>query len=270
MGDLVFAGAISHAPGIAAFEHAANDKQRRMFFAAADVLKLRLEEAKPDVLVVIAPDHFSNFFIENMPAACVTLNQVYTGPVEDWLGIPKVSVDGNPEFARSILARAFEDDIEPSFSEGMALEHGVVVALKLVTPEFNVPIVWIMQNCQVPPMLSLRRCYAFGRSIRHAIDRSDLRVGVLGTGGLSHSPGAPEADELDPEFDRHFMALLDRNAIDEIVNLPNDRIDAAGFGTWEIRQWITALGIAHDRKPRALAYEPIVEWDTGCGAAIYE
>ncbi len=270
MGNLVFAGAISHAPGIAAFEKAANDQQRANFFGAADSLKDRLAAADVDALVVIAPDHFSNFFIDNMPAACVTLNERYSGPIEDWLGIPQVSIDGVPTLGREILSCAFEHDIEPSFAGNMALEHGVIVALKLVTPEFNVPIVWIMQNCQVPPLLSLRRCYAFGRAIRTAIDRSDLRVGVLGTGGLSHSPGAPEADTLDPEFDRHFLSLLDRNAIDEVLSIPNSRIDAAGFGTWEIRQWVTALGAAYDRKPRSLAYEPVVEWDTGCAVAVYE
>jgi hypothetical protein len=127
-----------------------------------------------------------------------------------------------------------------------------------------------MQNCQVPPLLSLRRCHALGRAIRTAIDASELRVGVLGTGGLSHAPGAAEAEQLDPEFDRHFLSLLDRNAVEEVLSIPNSRIDAAGFGTWEIRQWVTALGAAHDRRPRTLAYEAVHEWDTGCGVSIYE
>ncbi|MEO7402258.1 MAG: hypothetical protein ABIU95_01155, partial [Burkholderiales bacterium] len=160
--------------------------------------------------------------------------------------------------------------IEPAFSEHVALEHGVIVPLKLVTPGFDLPIVWIMQNCQVPPMLSLARCFAFGRAIRQAIDASDARVAVLGTGSLSHAPGAAEADQLDETFDRHFLSLLDRNAVSELLALPDERLDAAGFGTWEVRQWITALGVAHDRKPRTLVYEPVVEWDTGCAVAVYE
>jgi aromatic ring-opening dioxygenase catalytic subunit (LigB family) len=270
MGSLVFAGAISHAPGIAAFRGAAGEAESASFFAAADTLREHLEEARPDVLVVIAPDHFSNFFVDNMPAACVTLNEIYEGPVEDWLGISKLQIPGNPSFGKAMLAQAFKNGIEPAFSHHVVLEHGVIVALQMVAPRFDVPIVWVMQNCQVPPLLSLRRCYAFGRAIREAIDASDLKVGVLGTGGLSHSPGAAEADELDPVFDRHFLSLLDRNAIDELLDLPNGRIDEAGFGTWEIRQWITALGVAHDRRPRSLAYEAIKAWDTGCGAAIYE
>jgi aromatic ring-opening dioxygenase catalytic subunit (LigB family) len=270
MGSLVFAGAMSHAPGIAAFTAAATEQHRKSFFGATDALKSRIATAAPEVLVVVAPDHFSNFFIDNMPAACVTMNENYTGPAEDWLGISKLNVKGAPGLARSILSCAFEDGIEPAFSENVVLEHGVVVPLMLLTPDFDVPIVWIMQNCQVPPMLSLMRCYAFGRAIRHAIDRSDLRVGVLGTGGLSHAPGAAEADKLDPEFDRFFLSLLDRNAVKELLAIPDERLDSAGFGSWEVRQWVTALGAAHDRKPRTLCYESIPEWDTGCGVAVYE
>lgn len=270
MGSLVFAGAISHAPGIAAFKGAADSAQSASFFKAAGTLRERVEQSRPDALIVIAPDHFSNFFVDNMPAACITLNETYEGPVEDWLNIPKLTIPGNPVLGQALLQKAFENEIEPAFSRQVSLEHGVIVALQLITPNFDVPIVWVMQNCQVPPLLSLRRCYAFGRAIRQAIDASNLRVGVLGTGGLSHSPGAAEADELDPEFDRHFLSLLDRNAVDELLDMPNGRIDQAGFGTWEIRQWITALGAAHDRRPRSLAYEAIMGWDTGCGAAIYE
>lgn len=270
MGSLAFAGAMSHAPGIAAFPKAAGEAARQRFFAAAGDLRERVAAARLDVLVVVAPDHLSNFFIDNMPAACVTMNQAYPGPLEDWLGIPQVSIPGAPKLARGILKAAFDSGIEPAFSEHVVLEHGVIVALSLLTPGFDVPLVWVMQNCQVPPLMSLARCYALGRAIRQAITASDLRVGVLGTGGLSHAPGAAEADQLDPEFDRHFLSLLDRNAVDEVLALPNERIDAAGFGAWEIRQWVTALGAAHDRKPRTLAYEAVHEWDTGCAIAVYE
>jgi aromatic ring-opening dioxygenase catalytic subunit (LigB family) len=270
MGTLVFAGAMSHAPGIAAFPNAPQEAQRQRFIAATDLMRQRLEAARPDVMVVIAPDHFSNFFIDNMPAACVTMNAEYRGPVEDWLGIPKLTIPGAPGLARGILGAAYEAGIEPAFSEQAALEHGTIVALSLLTPAFDVPLVWVMQNCQVPPLMSLGRCHALGRAIRAAIDASDLRVGVLGTGGLSHAPGAAEADRLDEAFDRHFLDLLDRNAVDEVLSIPNARLDEAGFGTWEIRQWITALGAAHDRRPRTLVYEAIHAWDTGCAVSIYE
>ena len=269
-GSLVFAGAMSHAPGIAAFRHAASEEQARPFFQACDYMRERLAEAKPDAIVVVAPDHFSNFFIDIMPACGVALNDSYTGPVEKWLGMESVTIPGAPDLARAILEHAYRNDVEPALVEDVQLEHGVIIPLSLLTPGFDVPVVWVMQNCQVPPLMSLQRCYALGKSIRQAIDASGLRVAVIGSGGLSHSPGAPEAETLCPEFDRRFLHLLEQEDRGELLALPNAVMDQAGFGSWEIRLWITALGAAHDRKPRTLAYEAIVPWDTGCGVAIYE
>lgn len=270
MGQLVFAGALSHAPGIAAFAEAPSEAMRQRFLAAADRLRQSVDAARPDVMVVVAPDHFTNFFLDNLPAACVTTNESYQGPAEDWLGMPPTTIPGRPDLAQAILHAAYAGGIEPAIGQSGKLDHGVMVALKLATPRFDVPIVWVMQNCQVPPLMTLPRCYEFGRAIRRAIDASGLRVGVLGTGGLSHTPGAAEVDVLDPDFDRHFLSLVDRNAIGEILSLSSGRLDAAGFGSWEVRLWVTALGAAHDRKPRTLGYEPVVEWDTGCAVAVFE
>ncbi|MAL01651.1 MAG: hypothetical protein CL536_05830 [Alcaligenaceae bacterium] len=269
-GTLVFAGAMSHAPGIVAFTEAASDEQATNFFKACETMREKLVAARPDVLVVIAPDHFSNFFIDNMPSVCVTLNSDYQGPVEKWLEMDEISVPGMPEFAQSILAHAYQNDIEPAMAHDVKLEHGVIIPLSLLTPQFDVPVIWVMQNCQVPPLMSLKRCYDFGRSIRQAIDNSGLRVAVVGTGGLSHSPGAPEAQTLLPSFDKHFLELLAQPDREKLLSISNASQDEAGFGAWEIRLWITALGAAHDRVSRTLAYEAIVPWDTGCGVVIYE
>ncbi|MDX3904654.1 MAG: hypothetical protein QHC78_03065 [Pigmentiphaga sp.] len=270
MSNLHFAGAMSHAPGIAAFRDAASPAQRQAFFGGTDALREAAGKARLDALVVIAPDHFSNFFIDNMPACCVSMNESYMGPVENWLGMDKYQIKGDAELARLIMHHAYAAGIEPASSAKTDLEHSVIVPLSLITPKFDVPVVWVMMNCQVPPLMSLRRCYELGKAIRAAIEASGKRVGVLGSGGLSHAPGAPEADTLDPDFDRYFLDLLDRNAVDKILAIPPERLDAAGFGSWEIRLWVAALGAAHDRRPRTLAYEPIVEWDTGCAVAIYE
>jgi protocatechuate 4,5-dioxygenase beta chain/2,3-dihydroxyphenylpropionate 1,2-dioxygenase len=122
----------------------------------------------------------------------------------------------------------------------------------------------------MPPMPSLRRCYEFGMMIRSVIDRREERVAIIGTGGLSHSPGAPEAEDLDEAFDRYFLSLLDAGDDEAILNIPSDRLDKAGFGTWEIRQWVTTMGAVRGRRGRSLAYEPVKEWDTGCAVAVFE
>lgn len=268
-GQLVFAGAMSHAPGIAALTDLAETKQRENFLAAAGVLRDKLAASRPDVLLMIAPDHFSNFFLDNMPAACITLNGTYTGPIEDWLGLPRSDVPGSPELARKLLEAAFDGGFETAFSQHAELDHGVMVPLTLLAPELDLPIVWIMLNCQAAPLMSLRRCYEFGGVLRRAVDASGMRVGVLATGGLSHTPGTPDA-ELDPAFDRHFLQLLEAGDVDALLAIPDSRLDEAGFGTWEIRLWLAAFGLACGRRATTLAYEPVPQWETACAVALYE
>jgi aromatic ring-opening dioxygenase LigB subunit len=270
MGEIVFAAAMSHAPYIGAFPDAPPAAQRKRFFDAARELRDRLAIARPDVLIVIAPDHFSNFFLDHMPGFFVGLNERYQGPMERWIKIDQTIVPGAYSYARDLLTTAFSSGFEPAFGEGLTLEHGVMIPLSLLTPGYDIPIVWVMQNCQMPPMPSLRRCYEFGTMIRSVIDRREERVAIIGTGGLSHSPGAPEAEDLDEAFDRYFLSLLDAGDDEAILNIPSDRLDKAGFGTWEIRQWVTTMGAVRGRRGRSLAYEPVKEWDTGCAVAVFE
>ncbi|MBX3551249.1 MAG: hypothetical protein KIT85_05695 [Pseudolabrys sp.] len=269
MGELVMAAAMSHAPGIAAFTDKATEEERSAFLGGAAELRKVLAAAKPDVMIYLAPDHFTNFFVDKMPAFCIGVNEGYEGPVEKWLGIPKGPVPGAPDLATHLLEAAMDKGFDPAFSRGLQLEHSVMVPMNLIRPERDIPIVWIMANCQIPPMPSLRRCYEFGQVIRSVIDERSERVAVIGTGGLSHSPGAAEAYDLDPEFDREFLALLDSDNPNAILDIPPARLDKAGFGTWEVRLWAVTLGVTGGRRAKTLAYAPVKAWQTGCAVGLF-
>ncbi|AXK83143.1 hypothetical protein DW352_23060 [Pseudolabrys taiwanensis] len=269
MGELVMAAAMSHAPGIAAFTERATEEERAGFLGAAAELRQVLADAKPDLLVFLAPDHFTNFFVDKMPAFCIGVNEAYQGPVEKWLRIEKGKVNGAPDFATQLLEEAMDSGFDPAFSRGLQLEHSVMVPMNLIRPERDLPIVWVMANCQIPPMPSLKRCYQFGEVLRKVIDGRNERVAVIGTGGLSHSPGAAEAYDLDPEFDQEFLALLDSDNPKAILDIPASRLDRAGFGTWEVRLWAIALGATKGRPARTLSYAPIKAWQTGCAVSVF-
>lgn len=95
------------------------------------------------------------------------------------------------------------------------------------------------------------------------------RVEVHYTGWLEDA-GAPEAGRIDEAFDRDFLATLEKGDTEAAVSLPTERIDAAGFGTWEVRQWVMVLGAVPDRKAQVLAYEAVKEWETGCAVVTFE
>lgn len=269
MSGIVFAGAISHAPHITAFAHLVEKDQLARFHAGAATLRNNLSEARPDVLVVLTSDHFTNIPPGNVPAFCVGTAASYLGPIEDWIKLDKRPIPGHRAFAERLLNAALDGGFDPAFAGQMEMEHGVVVPLHFLTPEMNVPIVPVIQNCMVPPLPRFRRCFAFGGLIRKVAEDSGLRVGVLGTGGLSHAPGAPEAGRIDTEFDAMFLTALEHGDRDFLLDLPSERVDAAGFGTWEVRQWITAMGAAAGAPAEIHTYEPVQVWDTGCAAVSF-
>jgi aromatic ring-opening dioxygenase catalytic subunit (LigB family) len=270
MGEIVFAAALSHAPGITAYSNRAPEPQRRRFFAALEEARRSLERARPHVVVVATSDHFTNLFLTAMPAFCIGLAADYTGPVEKWVGLEQRRFRGAPAFARDLLRVAFDTDLDPAFAERLQIEYSIMTPLHFLTPRLDLPIVPILQNCQVPPLPSLRRCYTLGGVIREVARQRSERVAVIGTGGLSHAPGTPEDGRIDEEFDRGFLQLLERRDDRAVLELPNARVDAAGYGTWEIRQWTLVMGAAPGRRANVLAYEPVQEWETGCAVALFE
>src|SRR5690606_5869428 len=137
-------------------------------------------------------------------------------------------------------------------------------------PQFDVPIVPLIQNCMVPPLPTLARCYRVGELIRECAQASDLRVAVLGTSGLSHWPGAPESGDIDTDFDREFVARRASDSPRRIREFPSERLARAGFGAWELRQWATGLASSGGARAHVLAYEAMEAWATGCAAVVFD
>ena len=81
--SLVFAGVCSHAPGITGRAHLADPTLKDAFHAEFRALGESLAAAKPDALIIIAAEHFANFFMNNMPAYAIGMADHYEGPIED-------------------------------------------------------------------------------------------------------------------------------------------------------------------------------------------
>ncbi len=81
--SLVFAGIVSHAPGITGRAGMGDAGIVQEFHSAFRSMGERLAEARPDALVVVTAEHFANFFMNNMPAFAVGMADHYEGPIED-------------------------------------------------------------------------------------------------------------------------------------------------------------------------------------------
>ena len=65
----------------------------------------RLAAAAPMRSIVVAAEHFANFFMNNMPAFAVGMADHYEGPIEDpeWLGIARTSIPGNAALSLRLI-----------------------------------------------------------------------------------------------------------------------------------------------------------------------
>src|SRR5689334_12742142 len=92
MGQIVGAFGVSHAPAMAARPEAGPPEQVAALNAAFGELSSRIDALQPDTVVLVAAEHWANFFLDNFPAFCVGTADHFEGPIEDWLRVPKVRI----------------------------------------------------------------------------------------------------------------------------------------------------------------------------------
>ena len=268
--SLVFAGVCSHAPGITGRYERADKAQREGFYARMHAMRRRLEAARPDALIVVAAEHFANFFMDNMPAYCLGMADGYEGPVEDeeWLGIGKAGIPGNAELAERLIGVVMED-VDVSYAQEWRFDHGVMVPLNFLTPRYDLPVIPANINCQGPPLTPLKRAWKFGESLRRACDEQSERIALIGTGGLSHWPCTPDSGKINEAWDREF---LDRWVRDDYSGMTGysdaETYRDAGQGGFEIRTFVCVAGATAGSPREVLFYEPIPIFAVGCTVGI--
>lgn len=245
--SLVYAGVLSHAPGITGRAHLVdNTAKRDEFYARLDRQRREIEETGAEALMVIAAEHFGNFFMNNMPAFCVGIGEIYEGPIEDpeWLKIEKRQIPGAPDLGKR-LTREIMNTVDVAYAEEWKFDHGIMVPLHFLTPSYELPIIPVNINCQGPPLTPLHRAWVFGEAIRRACDSVPEKVAVVGTGGISHWPATPDSGKINEEWDRDFLDRLMRNDRDALLDYKDeDTYRDAGQGGFEIRTFIAAAAAA--------------------------
>ncbi|MCS5600536.1 MAG: hypothetical protein NZ707_12450, partial [Rhodospirillales bacterium] len=128
--SLVFAGVCSHAPGITGRAERADPALRDGLYENFGRMRASIEKSGAEALVVIAAEHFANFFMDNMPAFCMGMADDYEGPIEDeaWLGIKRHRVPGNPDLAERLITDIMQD-VDLAYAQEWKFDHGIMVPL---------------------------------------------------------------------------------------------------------------------------------------------
>jgi hypothetical protein len=270
--EIVLAYCASHAPMMSSARMAAPEAQRKNFFGALEYLKDQAVERGVQACVVLSNEHFTNFFLENFPQVCIGVGEKNWGPTEEWLPIDKVWIPGHEGLANHIARYTLDHGFDPAFSHQLELDHGIMTVYYELDNEMKLPLVPIVQNCAVPPLMPVRRAYEFGKQLGDAI-RSYTglqRVAIVGAGGLSHFIGNPRVGDIVEDHDRWFLERLERGEVEQILDMPDSEIELAGNGNHEMRSWLAVAGAVAPLTSTTLAYEPVHPWITGMGVAHWE
>jgi aromatic ring-opening dioxygenase catalytic subunit (LigB family) len=263
--SLVFAGVCSHAPGITGRAHLAEPALREPFHEHFRAMGEALAAQRPDALIVVAAEHFANFFMDNMPAYAMGMADGYEGPIEDpgWLGVPKTRVPGDAALSRRLI-RSVMEEVDVAYAEEWKFDHGIMVPLHFLTPRFDLPVVPANINCQGPPLTPLKRAWAFGAALRRACDAAPERIALVGTGGISHWPATPDSGKINEAWDREFLDRWARNDRAALLSYSDEATyREAGQGGFEIRTFIAVAAAA--RGPGTIrTYVPIPIFSVGC------
>lgn len=272
MAEIVVGFSASHAPMMSADPGSAPPDMAKRFFGALEHVKDKVVSSGAQAMVMLSGEHFTNFFLDNLPQVSIGVGESNLGPVEKWLGIDRVEVPGHPQLANAILAGTIERGHMPSLSHRLVIDHGFMTVYDKISPTADLPLVPIVMNCTTPPLMTLRHFYDFGIAIGEVIRDFDGldTVAICGAGGLSHFVGEPRVGDIDEEFDRWFLQMLEQDCPDELLSIGNEELMKGGNGTGEVRAWASVAGAMKGAKTTALAYEPIYEWINGMGVVIHE
>ncbi len=172
-----------------------------------------MKENKPDVCIVVYNDHGSNFGItlQNVIPFGIGMSKEYK-PADEGYGRRKVpTCEGNQKLSIHLAQSLLADEFDIVQSYELDVDHGVTVPLSILCgedlEEWPCQIIPLYVGVIQYPQPTGNRCYNLGKALRKAIDSfpEDLKVAVIGTGGLSHQLQGPRAGLLNQEYDKQWL-----------------------------------------------------------------
>lgn len=249
MGTLIAGIGTSHVPSIGG----AHDRGKqatpawRPLFDAYVPVREWLKEIKPDVAIMVYNDHGADFFFDKYPTFAVGAADSYAIADEGFGTRPLPAIRGDLQFSQHLCESLVYDEFDITVCQEMRVEHGFLVPMHLCFdhddswPVASVPIaVNVLQH----PLPTARRCLRLGQAIRRAVDSypEDIKVVILGTGGMSHQLTGKHFGEMNEAWDQDFLDRIESDP-DSLAALTHqefmERFGAEGI---ELIMWLVMRG----------------------------
>jgi gallate dioxygenase len=249
MATIVGGIATSHTPTIA-FAKDANkfdDPVWKPIFEGYEPVQAWLRDKQPDVLVYIYNDHMTAFF-DHYSHFALGVGESY-GPADEGGGprdLPRIQ--GDPKLAQHIAMAMVAEEFDLSYFQGKDLDHGAFSPLSVLLDHddkgWAAKLIPIACGVLTVPSPSPKRFWKFGKALRRAIQSypEDIKVAIVGTGGLSHQVHGERCGFNNTEWDMEFMDRLEKDP-ESLLDIPVTRL--AELGGWEgaeVVMWMMMRG----------------------------
>lgn len=239
----------SHVPtiGIAYDKGKQDDPAWMPLFEGYKPVASWLKEQQADVLVFFYNDHCTTFFFDMYPTFALGVGERFAVADEGAGPRPLPAIRGDVNLQAHIAESLVNDEFDLAIFQDKPLDHGCASPLPLLwshEPDWPGSVVPIAINVLQYPLPTARRCYRLGQAIRRAIESypEDLRVVVVGTGGLSHQIHGERTGFNNEEWDREFLELLESDP-DRLVNMTHaDYVRLGGAESVEQIMWLSMRG----------------------------
>lgn len=258
------------------------DKAKRAQ-AALDRLAQEVNDAAPDVVIIVGDDQEELFGVHNMPAVAVSYgDQMAMYPknqnspnLPEWLKIANVgygmdtpkSYKAAPDFALRLIEGLLDasvdvaavGDVPDPNKAGFGHAFGFVVE-RLFSGR-AIPVVPVLLNTYYPPSVARAwRAYEIGHALATAIEAmpDDTRVAIVASGGLSHFV----ADE---DLDRTVLDALKNKDPAPLRALPPKALRS---GSSEILNWVLTGGALEAVPLKWMEYIPVQRTPAGTGIGL--
>jgi protocatechuate 4,5-dioxygenase beta chain len=250
MAEIVAGIGVSHIPalGVAMSAGAPSSEVFEKFSPVRDWVR----ELELDTVVVVYNDHASAFSLEMLPTFAIGAAESYA-PADEGYGARDVPpARGDADLSWHLIDSVIPDGFDLAVCQSLDVDHGLTVPLTVLfgePQEWPVTVVPVVVNVVQQPTPTAQRCFDLGRAIGRAVATfpAGTRVGVVGTGGMSHQLQGARAGHINSEFDRMFLrAIVDEpERLTALSNL--DLIKEAGSEGAELTMWLVMRGALPDR-----------------------
>jgi protocatechuate 4,5-dioxygenase beta chain len=279
MAEIHYGVASSHVPAIgAAIDKGKEDTAYwKPLFEGYEGARKWMADADPDVLILAYNDHANAFDLDLIPTFAIGVAEQFPIADEGFGGRPIPPVVGHPELAWHLAESLILDEFDMTICNYMPVDHGLTVPLSVLygKPEqWPAKVIPLAVNVVQYPPPTARRCYTLGQAIRRAVasypDDEDLKIAVLGTGGMSHQLQGERAGFINTPFDTDFLNRLadDGEGLTEITH--TELLRDAGSEGIELVMWLIMRGALSRDVREVHRHYHVPASNTAAGLIIFE